>query len=287
MISYGKDIDLNIQIQNDIKKLELYKSSYVKKMDLYNKILRTETLASKDAIRQKVEEALNGISTQIPKIERANDILHKFADRGYFSKKEIVRYNKKYDEINQSFNENFEMQKEIMEDLTNVNTIKVESNDTLIISENLGKVIFPYNAIEILEIMKNEGYSNPEDVIKDKFTRKLSDFKFQSISRYKETIKLVKDRDGYSLEDAIMLAIEMMGKRYLHPAIIAACRTLDELDVYLDCLDKGEVEDFKIFNIKYELYPLVIKENSVLSKIKRLFDKKSRTSSQVDIISKK
>ena len=59
------------------------------------------------------------------------------------------------------------------------------------------------------------------------------------------------------------MSIEMFGKKYLHPAIIAACRTLDELDVYLDCLDKNEVDDFKIFKIKYEVYPVKVKEKKI------------------------
>ena len=59
----------------------------------------------------------------------------------------------------------------------------------------------------------------------------------------------------------------MMKKRYLHPAIITACRNLDELDVYLDCLEKNELDDFKIFKIKYELHPLVINaENNLYVK---------------------
>ena len=82
----------------------------------------------------------------------------------------------------------------------------------------------------------------------------------------------------------------MMRKNLLHPAIISACRTLNELDVYLDCLDKNELEDFKIFNVKYELYPMVVKsynngkrakhsENpdlKIFSKIKRIFKMNNR-----------
>ena len=54
----------------------------------------------------------------------------------------------------------------------------------------------------------------------------------------------------------------MMKIRFLHPAIISACRSINELDVYLDCLEKNELEDFKIFNIKYELYPILAKQSN-------------------------
>lgn len=140
---------------------------------------------------------------------------------------------------------------------------QLKNNDTLLISEKLGKVILPYRAEEILEIFNSENskYVSYEEVIKDKFTRRFSEFKIQFASRYNETMKLARERENYNMADAILLSAEMMKKRYLHPAIIAACKNLNELDVYLDCLDKNEIEEFRIFKIKYELYPMLVKKN--------------------------
>lgn len=139
--------------------------------------------------------------------------------------------------------------------------VQIKNNNTLLISEKLGKVILPYKAKEVLEIFNNKEkkYSSLEEVIEDKFTRDFSDYKVQFASRYVETMKLARDRENYSFIDAVAIATEMMKKRYLHPSIISACRNINELDVYLDCLDKNELEDFKIFNVKYELYPMVVK----------------------------
>ena len=141
----------------------------------------------------------------------------------------------------------------------------VEDNDTLLISEIQGKVFFPYSGAEIEEIynLEKDEYKSFDDVIEANYVRPLSDFKDTYISRVKETIKLMTKREGYSLIEALDMSIEMFGKKYLHPAIIAACRTLDELDVYLDCLDKNEVDDFKIFKIKYEVYPVKVKEKKI------------------------
>ena len=168
----------------------------------------------------------------------------------------------------------------------------LKNNDTLLISEKQGKVILPYRAEEVLEILNTENsiYSSAGEVIEDKFTRKFSDFKIQFASRYAETIKLARERENYSFIDAVAIATEMMKKKFLHPAIISACRTLNELDVYLDCLDKNELEDFKIFNVKYELYPMVVKSHNnrkrskhkknpdlkIFSKIKRIFKMDNR-----------
>ena len=44
----------------------------------------------------------------------------------------------------------------------------------------------------------------------------------------------------------------------LNPIVIAACRNLDELDIYLDCLQENELSDFDCFEIKFELAPKVI-----------------------------
>ena len=41
----------------------------------------------------------------------------------------------------------------------------------------------------------------------------------------------------------------------LNPAVIAACRDLDELDIYLDCLDDNELDKFSCFKIKYNVKP--------------------------------
>ena len=44
----------------------------------------------------------------------------------------------------------------------------------------------------------------------------------------------------------------------LHPAIISACRNSQELNTYLDCLEDMQLNDFKIFDIKYEISPMKV-----------------------------
>ena len=45
----------------------------------------------------------------------------------------------------------------------------------------------------------------------------------------------------------------------LYPAIITACKNLDELDIYLAYLETGEVDKFRIFDIVYQLSPALSK----------------------------
>lgn len=173
--------------------------------------------------------------------------------------------NKTYDEIN--------VNKYTEEKVNEYYAIK--DNGILLISEIQNKVILPYKAEEVEKLLKDEKYKDktPEEVIESEFTRPLSDYKDLHVARMKESIKLLTQRDEFSRLDGINLGLELFGKRYLHPAIISACKNLDELNVYLDCLDKNELEDFKVFEIKYELYPAVINENSGIFKIKKLWQK--------------
>lgn len=132
--------------------------------------------------------------------------------------------------------------------------------NTLIISVDQGKVIFPYK-IEELEntLQNNKRYHSIEEIIDRFYTKPIGYYKFSAISRFKEAYKLIKDKEKGSTFKALVLAFELFGNYSLHPAIITACKSLDALDIYLACLDENTLDDFKFFNIKYEI-PLTIKK---------------------------
>lgn len=142
-----------------------------------------------------------------------------------------------------------------------ISKIQIIEN-TLIISEMKQKVILPYTKQE-LEIILNENsedFENIEDVIEKKYTVPFSYYKFTPFARFKEAYKLVADRDGGSKKSAISLALELFGNYNLHPAIITACKTLNELDIYLSCLEFDELEDFHFFKIDYQFAPAIVTE---------------------------
>ena len=131
--------------------------------------------------------------------------------------------------------------------------------NTLIISENEKKVILPYNISTVKDILlkNSKRYNCVEDVIEKLYTRPISYYKFSPISRFKEAFKLVKEKEKKSTLKALSLAFELLGNYNLHPAIITACNSLDELDIYLACLDDNTLDDFHFFDIKYEI-PLAL-----------------------------
>ncbi|MBR1802569.1 MAG: hypothetical protein IJ777_01165 [Clostridia bacterium] len=246
-------IERNLEVLNDMLENidNLNKDELIKNIKKYNKKY-TE-------IKRNI--SINSINFEPNMVENFQQNIQEKHIENKETKEEVVSNDMK----------NVLTNKETMGDMNNNlshiensdNNNEIQNNDTLLISEILNAVVLPYTAEEVLEILKNESetYKTAEEVIKDKFTRPLSDYRVQFWSRYNETIKLLTVRQDYKLGESIPLALEIMRKRFLHPAIISACRSLDELDVYLDCLDKNEVDDFKIFKIKYELHPILVKNN--------------------------
>lgn len=158
---------------------------------------------------------------------------------------------------------------------------EIKDNSVLLISEIQDKVVLPYTAEEVFDIIRDKSneFKTAEEVVDRYFTKEFSIYKNQYAARFREAMELIVDRENMTKLDGFNLGAELINKRYLHPAIISACRNLDELNVYLDCMDKNELDDFKIFDIKYELYPIatknslgfIIKSNNIVKKFINYF----------------
>ena len=85
----------------------------------------------------------------------------------------------------------------------------------------------------------------------------LDKYKNPILSRFKEAYGLMKNKEKASFLESLDLAIELSFNSTLNPAVIAACESKTELDIYLDCLYENELEQFKIFDIKYEINPTI------------------------------
>ena len=137
--------------------------------------------------------------------------------------------------------------------------------NTLIISEKNGNVILPYTIEELNSALeKNPSkYKSLEDVVEKKYTRPIKYYKNSSVARFKETFKLVRERNKGPLKYAWDLALESFFNHDLHPAIISACKSIDELDIYLSCLEYDELEDFKFFKIIFDVLPTLNRKKKV------------------------
>ena len=135
--------------------------------------------------------------------------------------------------------------------------------NTLVISEEEKKVILPYTINKVKETLlkNNQEYSSLQDVIDKVYTKPINYYRFSAIARFKETYKLVRKKEKGTIAKALELAFELLLNYNLHPAKITACKSLDEIDVYLACLEDNTLNEFGFFDIKYEI-PLAIPKHS-------------------------
>ena len=82
----------------------------------------------------------------------------------------------------------------------------------LLVSEQDQKAYLPYKYEDIEYIYKtyNKEFSSIQDVIKKFYILPLSRFKNAPISRFRETLNLVKNKEKLSLIKALDLGIELM-----------------------------------------------------------------------------
>lgn len=139
--------------------------------------------------------------------------------------------------------------------------LEPHDNNVLIISEKEQKAYLPFFYSEVKEIYQNSAnqYKTLQNVIDDLYVLPLNRFKNSTIARFKESFHLIRNKEKGTITKALDLGLELMFKYELNPIIIAACRNLDELDIYLDCLEENELYDFTCFEIKFEIMPLKIK----------------------------
>ena len=135
----------------------------------------------------------------------------------------------------------------------------IENNNTLKISERDGKVYLPYIIRDLKKILEEnpDKYSGLNDLIEKKYIVPLKYYKNSSYARFREAYKLIREKEKGSISQALNLAFELLFNYNLDPAIISACKNIDELDIYLDCLDDNETDEFYCFQIVYEVTPLV------------------------------
>ena len=139
----------------------------------------------------------------------------------------------------------------------------LEDNKTLVISEEDGKVYLPYTKDEVKEEMVQNKGKKISELIEQNYILPLDKFKNSMKARFREGYNLMYKKEGKSRKSAFMLGLELMFETNLHPAIISACKNLEELDIYLDCLEDNELEKFSCFKIIYKSLPTIRKKGRI------------------------
>jgi len=139
----------------------------------------------------------------------------------------------------------------------------LEDNNTLVISEEDGKVYLPYTKNEVKEDMSQSKGKKISELIEEKYILPLDRYKNSMRARFREGYNLMYKKEGKSRKSAFFLGLELMFETNLHPAIISACKNLEELDIYLDCLEDNELEKFSCFKIIYKSLPVLRKKGKI------------------------
>lgn len=131
-----------------------------------------------------------------------------------------------------------------------------ENTNVLIISEREQKVYLPYFQSDIDYLITNKKFSSKEEIINELYTLPLSRYSNFTMARIAEGFKLMREREKAPFVESLKYAFNLAFERNLHPAIITACRTVDDLDIYLACLEDNVLSLFDAFEIKFEYRPI-------------------------------
>ena len=147
--SFFKNVDAEGNIKAQKKEINKYNQKYKEiKNNYINNSISEEDVTT---------NYINGLTADLSKT------LEKMKDEYELEKEKII--NEKIDT---------KLVEENKLDNNEKNRLNIKNNDTLLISEKLGKVILPYKAEEVLDIFNNGNgkYSSLGEVIEEKFTRK-------------------------------------------------------------------------------------------------------------------
>lgn len=279
-------LDSFIDYQRNLKG---YISNIFDKLSL-NANLKTEQTDEMTSLFQRVFEARLNIDCNIINLQKLSQSLKKIKkEKGFLLIAKISLYNESYRRKFPDIKVKTNFAKNVSYDLYNFFETKqkkfrkppiayvpefdldpIFDNRILKISEKTGKVYLPYLVEDLRKILEEnpDKYSCLKDLINKKYIISLSYYKNSSYARFKEAYKLIREREKGSIQQALNLAFELLFNYNLDPAIISACKNQDELDVYLDCLDDNEIDDFYCFDIIYEVMPLIITDNKTKKKDK-------------------
>jgi len=220
-----------LEIQNSFNKLSISKSS-----KLFKVLVKDPKIKFKDnqnAFKVKVKDSFLVVSISTPfRISVKKDVMTFSSDN----------------------NETLELKKETTTQ-KKASGCAIPDNKRLLISEEKNKTFLPYTGEELMKKMESQKYKTVEDLIDAEYIVCNDYYKFPIIARFKEGYKLIRNKEHGNRKKAVDLGFELALNFSLNPAIITACKNLEELNIYLDCLEENELNKFVCFDIIYEINP--------------------------------
>ena len=264
------ELTLSDEVNEFISDASMYLSKINKNIEKYNHLLDILDKIKNDCSNVEYSETINAISNynkefeaQTLSILRSNLDIERFIHS--MSSVDISEYLsiEGLDKVYKTDKDNSELKKQSKFRILRKNNEALVEN-TLIISETNKTVTLPYKISDLKNLLRNdsEKYNSLSDIILDKYTIPISEYKFSALSRFKEAYRLIINKEHGSKKQALNLAFELFSNYNLHPAIITACKNLNELDIYLSCLEFNELEDFRFLKL-FMTYCLSLVRNQV------------------------
>lgn len=260
----GKPSEIKIHAENDLTEIVLKKNRYKIELqkteyNIYTDINATSYVIVRDPMLRIVSGELYIL------LEKQGENYEVTTNQDFKINYVIDNLERKNNEVNfklTNLTEIFAYEDGLVFEIDEEKVIEnnLEDNNTLVISEEDGKVYLPYTKEDVKnEVLQNRG-TKISDVIEEKYILPIEKYKNSMRARFREGYNLMYRKEGKSKKSAIMLGIELMFETNLHPAIISACKNLEELDIYLDCLEDNELEKFSCFKIIYKSLPTIRKK---------------------------
>ena len=260
----GKPSEIKIHAENDLTEIVLKKSRYKIELQKTEYNIYTDINATSYVIvRDPMLRIVSGESYIL--LEKQGENYEITTNQDFKINYVIYNLERKNNEVNfklTNLTEIFAYEDGLVFEIDEEKVIEnnLEDNNTLVISEEDGKVYLPYTKEDVKnEVLQNRG-TKISDVIEEKYILPIEKYKNSMRARFREGYNLMYKKEGKSKKSAILLGIELMFETNLHPAIISACKNLEELDIYLDCLEDNELEKFSCFKIIYKSLPTIRKK---------------------------
>lgn len=261
-----KSINNDINSQNDIKrKIVSYFRDFVYHIDFLQLDYISDSLKNIVSYLDISDATLDIYEALLAQVYDIKVQVKKNSDIDKY-KKLVDIYNKKYEEQSKIITSNVNKINSLFStSFSEIHTDTENLENTLVIDEINSQVILPYNLKDVYNLLKHDTtYNTINDAINAIYRKPLSHYKNAPIARFREAYNLIKEREHGSTKEAVDLGLELMFNGKLHPAIITSCKTLDQLDIYLSCLEYNELNDFHFFKVLYKALPETKKKKGFL-----------------------
>ena len=252
LTSVFETVNKNINLLSDLKtKLDLLDSDIITL--LVNAENSTHPMSYFDNIIQNIKSKIDDYSSSFEKVElQLSTNNHKI--NSFLNRDDTKKYLAGFNIVLNNVNSNFKTSPITKSDYAS----NEKDNNILIISEKDDKVFLPYKVEEINDYLEQfpEQYSSFESVVAKEFILPLNYYMSHPvIARFREAYSLCRDREAKTIFESLKYGMDLMFNRRLNPAIIAACKTQEQLSNYMNCLEKNDLKHFTDFEIRFEVNP--------------------------------